>query len=595
MRDFGLLLLLYVTTALRAAIATRPELPTIPPDQPFSFVVMGDNRGDDSGQQPPAFRQVLQAVQEQSPAFILDSGDMIYGHSSNIDQVRAQWRIYKEVIRKVRAPIFHVPGNHDIWDGASGRIYRELWGETYYEFGYGNTQFIGLDTESANGRLGEQQFQWLQQQLEHSARSNVFLFFHRPLFPVDGAIGSSLDEDISERDRLHKLLSAHRSRIRGVFAGHEHLYNYQQREGVPYYISGGAGAPLYTAPELGGFHHFLVVQVSGTQVTVALKKVCAPTRKLQSAHQVLPGELLEQWDQGLMWYAWDHTANIELTPERASQGQRGLRLNFDLNQYAWPVLVMPLAQPRDLEQYRSLSIDVFLPDNLGGRFRLGTALENDQKFQAPPQTLKTGWNTITANLNGSWLPRNQLQQVKAVEWQLSASSTDKAGYVVFDKLVAKRGSTSDGRAELLEGFERPLLWRVFDESVGAEIVRSNHPGELHGLRLSVDFSKCRRPVVFAQLNPPWDLTQIKTLQLQTSVGQSLPGVIALFLRAKDVEYRGPVLQLQPGTDQISFSLIGEWLPQSARAAVEQVGFIIESTKSAGAGEVCFQKLSAGDS
>ena len=138
------------------------RLPPIAQDVPFSFVVLGDNRGDESGQQPPAFTEVLTAVQREAPCLILDSGDMIYGHTRDAEELETQWRIYRQTVSDVRAPIFHVPGNHDLWSAKSAKVYRRLWGRAHYAFTYGNSLFIGLDTETASERVDERQFKWLE-------------------------------------------------------------------------------------------------------------------------------------------------------------------------------------------------------------------------------------------------------------------------------------------------------------------------------------------------------------------------------------------------------------------------------------------------
>ncbi len=584
-----------VPVLLRAASQSLPQLPAIAPTQAFAFAVLGDNRGDDSGQQPAAFLQVLQAVDERAPAFVLDSGDMIYGHTTDEDRVRDQWRIYRQAIARLRAPMVHIPGNHDIWDGPSSRIYRELWGATYHAFDYGNTKFIGLDTETAAGRLSKEQFDWLKQQLDTAAATNVFIFMHRPLFPVGPAIGSSLDEFAPERDRLHNLFVQHRNLIRGVFAGHEHLYNYQERDGIHYYITGGAGAPLYMAPELGGFHHFLWVRVDGNQVEVELQRVCAPQQPMQKPRSIAEGELLESWQQGLFWYAWDRTASIELTPEFASDGARGLRLNFDLAQYAWPVLALPLVSPRDFSAADSISLDAYVPATLRGTFFITAAVEGTTKHEAPPVKLKSGWNTVTTKLAGQWLPLQERRGVHSLEWSLSSNDNGARGYVIFDNLRTEYGQSSKGRAtELLESWERPMLWRVFDETVQTEIFAPTDRGGKQGLVLHLDFSKCNRPVVFAQLNPPWDLTNAKALVLETATADSLPNdlTIELAFRANDVEFTGPPLALRSGAGRMRFDLQGNWLAQKARGGAEQVAFRLVSTNTVYRGDLIFRRLSS---
>ena len=586
---------------LRAAEIGPKGLAPIPPNEPFTFAVLGDNRGDDTGQQPAAFLELLRALREQAPApaFALDTGDMIYGYTWDQRQAREQWRLYIDATKSIPFPSFHVPGNHDIWDKPSGRLYRELWGQTYFAFDYGNARFIGLDTESGLGRLGEEQFRWLEQQLKTAAQRNVFLFFHRPVFPVDGARGSSLDEYPVERERIHQLFVRYRDRVRAVFAGHEHLYNRQEHEGITYVISGGGGAPLYTAPELGGFHHYLLVHVAGHNVEIELKRVSAPLRKLEDPVRVVPGQVLEEWRQGLMWYAWDRTANVELTPERASQGRRGLRLNFDLNQYAWPVLVLPMFVPLDLKRYQSLSLEVYVPEELDGDLLITPAIEADAKFLAPSVRLKPGWNTVTTDLDAKWLPFAPGVKAKSLEWSLSASrTTTPAGYIVFDRLRAKPSNPANGPEVILENFERPLLWRVFDESVAAQIVNTDDQDQPHGLRLMLDFFKCPRPTLFARLNPPWDLTKVKALLLQTVSGDSLPRDLAVELccRAKDIEYVAPLQPLPRGPAQLRFELGGGWLPATARASVELIAFKLVSTHRVGTGEVRFEKFwASGDS
>ena len=584
----------------RLLAAASPELTNIPPSQAFTFVVLGDNRGDDSGDQPPAFSEVLQEVERVGPAFVLDSGDMIYGHTSEETRVRDQWRRYREAIQRFRPPIFHVPGNHDLWDEPSARIYRELWGNPYFSFDYGNSRFIGLDTETANGHLGEEQLHWLETQFRGLTQTNVFVFLHRPLFPVDGGIGSSLDKFESERDQIHQLFVRNRKFVRGVFAGHEHLYSFQPRDGVPYYISGGAGAPLYIAPELGGFHHFLRVQVRGDQVEVELNKGCAPVRPLEHPKTIRPGEVLESWTRGLFWYAWDQTASVELTPEHASEGSRALRLNFDLAQYAWPVLALSLSSPLDLSTSSALSLDVFVPSSLEGSFSLTPAVQGITKHEGPPVHLKPGWNAVKTDLNGDWLPRAERASVAGLEWSLSSeahpSRGPSRGYVVFDNLHLLHSGTNSSARELLESWERPLLWRVFDETVHAEIVQGNKPAEPRGLLMRLDFGQCNRPVLFARLNPPWDLTQIKALRLQVTVPNSFSNDLALtlLLRAKDQDFASPALPLRAGTRRLSVDLEDGGLPTNARAALEQVGFRLRSTYTNGPVQVTFENLTAAD-
>jgi hypothetical protein len=591
-------LLLCSSIVAAAADGKLPQLTPIPPGQSFTFAVLGDNRGDDSGQQPAAFRQILRAVNEASPAFAVNTGDMIYGHTANEVQAREYWRIYRAAAAQLKAPMFHIPGNHDIWSEASARLYAEMLGPTYYAFDYGRARFIGLDCETDSCRLGVKQFEWLRQQLEARGQRLVFVFLHRPLFPVDGAIGSSMDAYTAERDQLHQLLVQHRRAIQGVFLGHEHLYHRQERDGVPYYITGGAGANLYMAPELGGFHHFLLVRVDADQVAVELKKVGAPVTALRALRRVAPGELLESWEQGMFWGAWNYTVTTEITSARASEGQRGLQMNFDLAQCPWPVLMLPLPVPWEAGKVEAFALDVFLPDNLSGNFSLTASVEGVQKHEAPPVRLAAGWNTVRTPVNAAWRPAADRSAVRSLGWGLSCDGSNTSrGSVVFDNFrIERRGAGATVERELLEGWERPLFWRVADESVRADLVTQFATNGQSGLRLSFDFAQCARPVLLARLNPPWDLTRVGTLTVDVYVPGDLPGPISatLGLRAKEAEFPAPPVLLRSGWNQVKVPLDGRWLPKDARAATEQVEWTLSSPSNTLRGWVVFDNLRAAE-
>nr|NIV34386.1 hypothetical protein [Anaerolineae bacterium] len=58
-----------------------------------------------------------------------------------------------------------------------------------------------------------------------------------------------------------------------VFAGHIHAYAREERDGVTYIITGGAGAPLYGTDHPQAFHHFLQVAIQDGDVTVDVIEV----------------------------------------------------------------------------------------------------------------------------------------------------------------------------------------------------------------------------------------------------------------------------------------------------------------------------------
>jgi hypothetical protein len=75
---------------------TNPLRPaTIPPNQPFTFVVVGDNRGDSTGAPAPMFPKIIEQVRAVAPALVLNTGDMINGYK---DEDEAHLRAFTTIV-----------------------------------------------------------------------------------------------------------------------------------------------------------------------------------------------------------------------------------------------------------------------------------------------------------------------------------------------------------------------------------------------------------------------------------------------------------------------------------------------------------------
>lgn len=254
--------------------ASQDEAPQY---RPFTFAVFGDCQPYGREFSPVLVEIVTQIGQLDVP-FVIGAGDYIDG-SSNQTTVRRQWEGFFTAMQPLQAnraiPVALAPGNHDIRGiHRNAEIFCEYFRKLYFSFDYEGCHFVILDSETigADARVTGAQLQWLKQDLE-SAKDAKFTFvaIHRPLFPVDGNIGYSLDKHPRERDALHALFM--QSGVDAVFHGHEHLYNHRERDGIHYFITGGAGAELYAPPENGGFHHYLLVSVGDEGFVVEVKRV----------------------------------------------------------------------------------------------------------------------------------------------------------------------------------------------------------------------------------------------------------------------------------------------------------------------------------
>lgn len=606
-------LLILVSVFLAACVAStgQSQLKPISPETPFTFVVLGDNRGEPSGEQYPVFHQIVRAINLVSPALVLSTGDLISGYAGDKEALlRRQWRGYKDAIDKLKSPVFQVPGNHDIFDQLSAGLWKEFLGATYYSFDYGRARFIALDTETDRGRLAKEQLKWLEEQLDGAGSRLVFIFLHQPLFPVDGHIGSSLDMYPAERNRLHQLLVRHRKIIKGVFQGHEHLYHAEERDGVPYYVTGGAGAQLYVPPELGGFHHFIVVRVKGDQVSVEMKKVGSRSERREGVVQLLPGDLLEGWESGLFWYTWDHTVVKEISKRLATEGRQGLKLWFDFNQCEYPLLYLPLHPSWNLSRVEKLSIDIYRPGEPKGKLALTPLLlRGDRKHRLRAVPLNPGWNSVTVDLRAPSLPAELMASVDQLEWLLSSDKQALAGHVIFDNFRAiaggsqqqylpsdslKRNETNVFPRGLLESWEGPLSWGAWDESFKPAATTEFATQGKHGLKVTFDLKRFERPLLYAALNPSWDMSRVGVLALDVYAPEGVSGALSVHLtvRRKGHRYQSRSVPVTMGWNRIAMSLDDQWLPKDVRSCADQIEWALSGHRKDLAGWVVFDNFRA---
>ena len=565
--------------------------PDVRPDS-FVFAVVGDNRGGPNGIQPPVFTEIVRQINHDSPVLVFNTGDMIYGYTEDEVMLRRYWQGYKQAIAPLKAPIFHVPGNHDLFDAQSARVYREQLGAPYFAFDYGNSRFIALDTETEPYRLGTVQTEWLRAQLKGAGQRNVFMFLHKPLFPVDGHIGSSLDRYPAERDAVHRLLVEHRGIIKGVFQGHEHLYNFGERDGVPYYITGGAGANLYVPPELGGFHHYLLVRVHGNRVAVEVRTVGRGPEARRSVTAIKPGDLLESWESTLLWYTWDESVRKSLTREHATHGRRGLQLWVDFARQSTPVLYLPLFPVRDLRRVHAVSVDLYVPEAMSSsRTWVTPVIKAGSKYPAARVRLKPGWNTVVAEIKDTWLPGSARSAAEQIEWVLSSDASPTAGWVVFDRVRLQTANSQAG--ELLESWENGLLWGAWDV-VAPQRTANFATHAKRGIQIGIDLAKLKRPTLYAVLDRAWDLRSVRQLAVDVFVDELGSGDLSLLLGLGrgDARHFAPPVPLQPGWNRVRVDLAGAWLPSTTRQAAEQVEMVLTGSSQQARAKVVFDNLRA---
>jgi predicted MPP superfamily phosphohydrolase len=256
------------------------ELRTAPPDGkdvPFTFVVYGDSRNG-----VEQHRRVLDRVAQEVPDFVLGTGDMVdEGFRQD------QWQQFFDVESRLLRDNVYFPalGNHDRQGrGRTADTYRAYFSvpenggdtERYYAFTYASARFLVLDSNAYSFALTDQTA-WLERELvaarQDSNVRHIFVVMHHPPFSISLHGGN-----IDLRDRWTPLFEKYQ--VSAVFSGHDHVYERAEHNGVRYFVSGGAGAPLYpkrananpvdveAVKKFERVLHYLRVTVSGTRLEV---------------------------------------------------------------------------------------------------------------------------------------------------------------------------------------------------------------------------------------------------------------------------------------------------------------------------------------
>ena len=249
----------------------------------FTFAVFSDLN---SQERPQVFEIAVAQLALLRPELIMNVGDLTPGGSDDPAVLQKQWDSFDQRASKASAPIFYVGGNHDLELASSQQVWTARNGPAYYSFVYKNVLFLvlntqdapapsparaaelarlreegakvfqskglaaGLDTEYANApeQLGggispEQSAYFLKVIADHPNVRWTFLFMHKAPWKVPGEKNFAAVE------------AALANRPYTVFHGHEHNYQYLERNGRDYIqlaTTGGGQPPNFRVSKLTG-------------------------------------------------------------------------------------------------------------------------------------------------------------------------------------------------------------------------------------------------------------------------------------------------------------------------------------------------------
>jgi len=254
--------------------------PNIPPPKydKVRVAVLGDTRQYVGGDPvPEVTRRILQEMSWISPDFIVNTGDLIMGHSTKEHDTYAEFIDYKLLMDRLGVPYFIIPGNHDLYPAGSETIFPQLFNPFYYYFDYQGARFIFMNSEiyegemQVSGGFSDEQIAWLREILDDAQEKGMvaFVFMHRPLYIPDYYGGCKVNDESGtrayqgredERDAVIEILNSHPN-VKFVFSGHKHMYYYCDiGDDKPIYVTlGNSGAPLYGTHHRGAWYGYLIL------------------------------------------------------------------------------------------------------------------------------------------------------------------------------------------------------------------------------------------------------------------------------------------------------------------------------------------------
>ena len=112
----------------------------------FRFAILPDRTG---GNRPGVFEGALAKLKLLQPEFVMSTGDLIDGYTTDPKLWTAQWEEFDGLVNRLDMPFHYVPGNHDIGNPLLLDAWKQRHGSPWSSFVYQNVLFLTLHTEDS--------------------------------------------------------------------------------------------------------------------------------------------------------------------------------------------------------------------------------------------------------------------------------------------------------------------------------------------------------------------------------------------------------------------------------------------------------------
>ncbi len=237
----------------------------------FSMIAFGDTRTN-----LDIHQTVSNQIVAENPLIVFQTGDLM---DSGLEV--AQWNTFFDIESKMLEESFYFPifGNHEL----GGESYYYEFFETRNTFhsernwyaDWGPVGFIGIEQYTTHWELNDEALNWLEEALAKLQDKRWLIFsHHEPMYTF-----SSHGPWYEGREVVQPLLEQYGVDL--VLSGHNHCYERFLVNDIPYIVTGGGGAPLYStgsgpeeelplAQNWGKFHHFVRLDISPEKIHVTV-------------------------------------------------------------------------------------------------------------------------------------------------------------------------------------------------------------------------------------------------------------------------------------------------------------------------------------
>lgn len=194
-------------------------------------------------------QQAVRMINERHPDAVILSGD--------IGENPQAWDEARSILKNLKAPLYYVPGNHDVHSKDVDR-YRRVFGKDYYEFQVKFVTFVVIDSQllgnydvyeaktppplpSQTEEESEKMLSWmngLQPEGAHDSKAVTIGVQHIPVFR-DGKFPDPNKPYwvVSEPYRSKEMKALRQLGIKDMLVGHWHNGRVFEREGITWHVA----------------------------------------------------------------------------------------------------------------------------------------------------------------------------------------------------------------------------------------------------------------------------------------------------------------------------------------------------------------------